>query len=125
MPALQTLLGKLNGAYGTDEGLKKLAENRDRFGAGEPVGSGLAIDKDTPNYELYQKYLDRLPGTIKVTIKALQTYAVSQTPPTHITFAWAPAYDYEITVWEVPDNKDTRGGITCLIKSPYPQERGR
>ena len=125
MPALQTVLGKLNQAFGTEEGLRRLVANKSLFAPDAELGSGLIIQKDAPLFKLYQKYLDNIPGSIAATLKSVMRYALDQNPPTHVTFAWAPSYDYEITVWEVPDNKKTRGGITVLIKSPYPQGKGK
>jgi hypothetical protein len=57
-----------------------------------------------------------------VTIRAIMNYAVSTSPPTQITFAWSPGYDYELTIWHAPDTDATSGGITVLIKSRYPAD---
>lgn len=37
-----------------------------------------------------------------------------------ITFAWQPGYDYSVTVHDVYDTPETRGGITVLFTSRYP-----
>jgi len=121
MPQLQTILGQLNQTFGTDDGLKRLVANKERFNPDAKLGSGLILDPNSPLASQYQAYLDNIPGSIAMTLKTVMRYALDQNPPTHVTFAWAPAYDYEITVWEVPDNTKTRGGITVLIKSPYPK----
>jgi hypothetical protein len=46
--------------------------------------------------------------------------AVARSMP--ITFAWAPGYDYELSVWDVADTADTAGGITVLLRSRYPAD---
>jgi hypothetical protein len=50
-------------------------------------------------------------------------HALSTKPPTQVTFGWAPGYDYEVTIWHAPDTKKTKGGITVLIKSRYPDDK--
>jgi hypothetical protein len=37
--------------------------------------------------------------------------------------SWAPGYDYELSVWQAPDTRTSRGGITVLIKSRYPDDK--
>ena len=39
-----------------------------------------------------------------------------------MTFAWAPGYDYEVTVWESPPTAASPGWITVLIKTRYPSD---
>jgi hypothetical protein len=42
--------------------------------------------------------------------------------PYGMTFAWAPGYDYEVTVWESPPTAASPGWITVLIKTRYPSD---
>jgi len=39
-----------------------------------------------------------------------------------VTFAWAPGYDYEVSMWDVRDTRDSAGGITVLLRSRYPDD---
>ena len=64
----------------------------------------------------------RAPGGISEALRATIHYALGTTPPTLITFAWAPSYDYEIDIWQAPDTETTKGGITVLFKSRYPDD---
>jgi len=46
---------------------------------------------------------------------------LAQTPRMPITFAWAPAYDYEISIWESAGVEGSlRGEMTILFRSRYP-----
>jgi hypothetical protein len=56
-------------------------------------------------------------------LRAIIYQALGTTPPTQITFSWAPAYDYELTIWDAPNTRRTRGGITVLLKSRYPDDK--
>jgi hypothetical protein len=71
----------------------------------------------------------RLPVALALGILALARSGRvdHMSPPVHlllvtsywatlVTFAWAPAYDWEITVWDAPC------GVTVLIKSRYPAD---
>ncbi len=87
-----------------------------------PLAAGIIVKKGTRLYELWQDYLEQLPGSIQEAFRSIVYYALSTDPPTPITFAWAPGYDYELTIWYVPDTPPTRGGITLLLKSRYPND---
>ena len=120
MPALQTVLSELNAAF-SKEGVVKLAERRKEFEAAGKLGAGLVVTKGTRLYDAWQQYAPQLPGSFHVSIRQIMNYALSTSPPTPIVWAWAPGYDYELTIWQAPDTAHTRGGITVLIKSRYPE----
>jgi|SRR5215475_5965485 len=122
MPVLQTVLNQLNAAFG-GQNLQALAAKRDAFAPGKPLGAGLIVQKGTPLYDAWQKYLGQLPGSFQETLRTIIYYALSTAPPTPITFLWAPHYDYELTVWHAPDTSTTKGGISVLIKSRYPDDK--
>ena len=125
MPSMQTVLSELNKAF-SKEGVVKLAERLKEFeAAGKAtegkLGTGFVVKKGTRLYEAWKQYAPQLPGSFHGTIRGIQRYAISTKPPTPIMWAWAPGYDYELTIWQAPDTELTRGGITVLIKSPYPK----
>ena len=122
MPMLQTVLNDLNQAFGT-QGIQRLAANKAAFAPGSPLGAGLVVQRGTPLYDAWQTYLKELPGSFQETLRAIIQYALSTAPPTPITFAWAPSYDYEVSIWHAPDSPTTKGGITVLIKSRYPGDK--
>jgi hypothetical protein len=122
MPMLQTVLNDLNQAFGT-QGIQRLAANKASFRSGMPLGAGLVVQRGSPLYDAWQAYIKELPGSFQETLRGLIDYALNTAPPTPITFAWAPSYDYELSIWQAPDTPTTRGGITVLIKSRYPGDK--
>jgi hypothetical protein len=105
--------------------MANMVGQRDKFAPGAPLHDALAehgATPGTPLHRAFREHLRELPGAISETLRATIHHALGTTPPTHITFAWAPSYDHEITVWHAPDTDDTKGGITVLIKSRYPSD---
>jgi hypothetical protein len=125
MPKMQTTLGGLNAAFSAT-GRPATVPKKEDFAPGTLVHEALAAhgaEPGTPLHRALKNHLETLPGAIKETLRATIYHALSTTPPTHVTFAWAPAYDHEITVWHAPDAEDTKGGITVLVKSRYPTDK--
>ncbi|MDE2361195.1 MAG: hypothetical protein KGM42_00845 [Hyphomicrobiales bacterium] len=124
MPGLQTIVNEMNVIFGA-RNVRELSKRRELFALDKPLGSaGVVVGKEDVQYNLWQKYLAGLPPAIQKTIQAVVYLALDPAAPRTINWSWAPGYDYEITVWDVPDNSvtNTPGGITLLIKSPYPKE---
>jgi len=123
MPALQTTAAYLNAAFGP-ENIGGIAGSRNAFAPGKTLSSGLSavLDKHTPFFNALVPYIDNLPGSIQESLRSTIFHALSTVPPTHMTFAWAPGYDFELTIWHAPDTSATRGGITVLLKSRYPSD---
>jgi len=92
------------------------------FIAIEPLAAGVVVQPKMALYSQWTDYLNRLPRSMQEAIRSTIYHALSTSPPTQITFAWAAGYDYELTIWDAPDTRQTRGGITILIKSRYPDD---
>jgi len=125
MPRLQFLVGELNDAF-RESRVDELAARSSEFAPGKPLNEALAAVVAKPRtvkHRTFRTYLGKLPGSISEALRSTIHYALQTDPPTLVTFAWAPAYDYEITVWQAPDTSETRGGITVLLKSRYPTDR--
>ena len=125
MPMMQTTLGGMNAAF-SESGLPDTVKNKDKFAPGQPLHEALAAHGAPPVTVLHRKLkanLASLPGAVSETLRATIHHALSTNPPTHVTFGWAPGYDHEVTVWHAPDTKDTKGGITVLVKSRYPDDK--
>jgi hypothetical protein len=120
MPVMQTMLHELNGKFGRDQ-IQATATRKDAYAPGQQI-VGALIAGGTPLAPAFKDYFAQMPGAIHETLRSVIHHALSTTPPTHVTFAWAPAYDWEITVWQAPDTKTTKGGVTLLIKSRYPDD---
>jgi hypothetical protein len=121
MPALQSVLGHLNRAFSKDE-IGKLAEARESFAPGKGFDTSLFVKKGTPLHKAWTDYHGQLPASFQDMLRSIIYHALSTKPATQITFAWAPGYDYELTMWHAPDTKQTKGGITVLVKSRYPSD---
>jgi hypothetical protein len=116
MPAMQTMLTDLNQRFGP-EGIR--AVPMELLARDDLRLSELATSLGTSGPGLVG-YLDQLPPAIHASIVSVIRSAVARSMP--ITFAWAPGYEYELSVWDVADTKDTAGGITVLLRSRYPAD---
>jgi hypothetical protein len=124
MPMLQFMLGRLNRRFSGQELLETTAR-REMWAPGRSLGQ-IARENRTAPPELllaWTAFLDTMPAAIQETIRAVAYAALSADPPVEVTFAWAPSYDFEVTVWQAPDTRTTKGGITLLIRSRYPDDR--
>jgi hypothetical protein len=122
---MQTTLAGLNSSFGQEK-IDTTVAQRERFAPGQPLHEALADHGAEPGTVLHRalrEHLRGLPPAVSETMRATIHHALGTTPPTHVTFAWAPAYDHEVTVWQAPDTSETRGGITLLIKSRYPADK--
>lgn len=121
MPAMQTVLTYLNDAF-SDAKITETVSKIEEFAAGRQLGSAIAtfIPQQSRLAKPLVSYVETLPGSFQESIRSMIHYALSTSPPTRVTFAWAPNYDFELTTWQAPDMPRTRGGITVLLKSRYP-----
>jgi len=67
-------------------------------------------------------YIDSWPTALQRAIQAVIWENFTREARVPITFAWTPAYDYSITVYDVVDSDISRGGITVLFTSRYPAD---
>jgi hypothetical protein len=127
MPALQAIVSDLNAAF-AEPNLSKLRDRADLFLPGKRLrAAALSLKLVLPEpraKRAWLRYLDGLPPGIHEALRSVIYSALTTKPrPVAITFAWAPAYDFELTIWQAPDTRSTRGGITALIRSRYPGDK--
>jgi len=122
MAGFQTILSHLNVAFSRDH-IEALVAKRDAFAPGRPLAAGVVIKEGTRLHALWVEYLAKLPVSFQEAFRSIVYHALSTEPPTPIVFAWAPGYDYEFTIWQSPDTPPTKGGITVLMKSRYPNDK--
>jgi hypothetical protein len=67
-------------------------------------------------------YVEGWPTALKAAVQAAIFENLSRDGRVPITFAWAPGYDYEVSIWDVRDASETVGGMTILFKSRYPDD---
>ena len=80
------------------------------------VAAGVDLDDATA------AYMDTWPSAIQASLRAAVFENLSRDGRVPITFAWAPGYDFELTIWDVRDSTETVGGMTVLFKSRYPSD---
>jgi hypothetical protein len=127
MPALQMVFGQMNSLFGEPE-IRKTAQRAALFGPGKRLSSAARALEILPQGQaprrLWLSVLDGLPPAVHETIRAVVYSALSTRPrPVPITFAWVPGYDTSVTVWQAPDTRLTRGGITMLLSTRYPDDK--
>jgi hypothetical protein len=62
------------------------------------------------------------PTALQRAVQAVIWENFSRVETVPITFAWTPAYDYSVTIYDVHETETTRGGITVLFTSRYPAD---
>lgn len=124
MPAMQAMVGRLNRLFSEHE-IRNLSERRELFAPGRRLSDVARTLRTAPDEirEQWVAFLDSMPRGIEEGLRAIMYHALSTSPPTEIAFAWAPGYDFELGIWQAPDTEKTRGGITVLFKSRYPDDR--
>jgi hypothetical protein len=68
------------------------------------------------------QFVSQWPSALQRAVRAVIWDNFSREARVSITFAWTPAYDYSITVYDVNDTATSRGGITVLFTSRYPDD---
>lgn len=123
--ALLPLVGELNAAFSAHH-IHSLVAQSANFAPGKALGPALAAlvtKQGSAVRPIFETYIGRMPGGIQETLRGIIHYALSTTPLTLITFAWAPSYDYEVTLWQSVEPAPEQSGITVLLKSRYPDDK--
>jgi hypothetical protein len=136
MPALQVALSFLNKALGDPEYLRRDRVNLlNLFRPGQTVNDmvdmtarllGGALEGGTVTGADPTKIAALLKGEPPTIIEAQRAVVqrnLEREEPFGMTFAWAPAYDWELNVWESPPTEISPGWITVLVKSRYPSDQ--
>lgn len=114
MPFTQTALGSMNTAFG-NANIAGVAPELFQPGS-SLTRAATAMGLDTAGLG---DWLHGIPPGIHEAIRATILSALEREPRSAITFSWAPAFDYELQLWDVPAGRKTPGGITIHLKSPY------
>jgi hypothetical protein len=122
MPMFETAWRGLNASFHASQ-VEGFAKQRSAdFAPGKPLDLSFAVGDDAVLQRAFKGFFDKTPPSMKEALRAVIHQALTASPPTPVTFAWAPAYDYELTIWHSHDTATTRGGITVLMKSRYPAD---
>jgi hypothetical protein len=113
MPMFQASLAEVNARF-QQATVNTLGKNAHEFAPGGQLTAKHLLGDGSQYEKPLEKFLRTMPPAHQEVLRAVYHHAVTADPPRHVTFAWATAYDYEITVWDMPC------GITVLVKSRYP-----
>jgi hypothetical protein len=123
MPMFETYMTELNTQLSRSQVTSFAATNADRFAPGRPLDFEFLMGPDNPLAAKWKAYIGQAPSSFMEALRSVLHHAVSAQPPIPVTIAWAPGYDFELNIWQAADTAETRGGITVLIKSRYPDDR--
>jgi hypothetical protein len=125
MPAYQLYLGALNcrttydrirefdiADFGPD---RDLADTVRQLPDLEGLAAPLQLQREVA------EVIASMPPSISNTIREVMRGAIERRVA--VTFAWRPGYDFKVEVTESLDSSSTRGGITVLLESRYPDDR--
>mgnify|MGYP001546233750 FL=1 len=125
MPAYQLYLGALNcrttydrigdfdiADFGPD---RELADTVRQLPDLEGLAAPLQLQREVA------EVIASMPPSIRNTIREVVRGAFERRVA--VTFAWRPGYDFKVEVTESLDSSSTRGGITVLLESRYPDDR--
>lgn len=117
---MQTAVSAFNASFGP-QGLREIDPTPFTAAAGVSLAealldAGVALDRATA------AYVEGWPSGIQAAVKAVIADNLLRDGTVPITFAWAPGYDFEVSIWDVRDTSETVGGITILFKSRYPDD---
>ena len=130
MPLLQRILEQANDKFGSEN---IAALDPAALAPREPTTHMLADCAEAIGIRLTseeREFVNRTPLAIQEAIRGVSYTAVTQSRSSGasnqplskvpITFAWIPGYDYELLVAEARSTKSSWGGITVLLRGPYP-----
>jgi hypothetical protein len=124
---LLPVLGELNAAFGGKHPTVS-ADNFKAFSPGAELGPALLSVLDSKHEELnglLNAYVGMMPRGFQESLRAIIYYALSSEPRVLLNFSWAPAYDFEMTIWEMVEPPPAHTGMTILLKGRYPDEGTR
>jgi hypothetical protein len=113
---LQAFVSDLNRKFGNEQ-IVQTAGLAKAFAPGEPLDAAFVVKKNSAAYKVVQSYLKKIPANLSESLRATIYGALTSKPAKPVTFAWAPGYDFELSVW------DYGCGVTVLMRGRYPADR--
>ena len=120
MPRMQTAVSAFNATFGPER-VMELDPSPLSPGSGASLSEAL-LEMGVPLDRATAQYVEGWPSGIQAAVRAVLHDNLRRDAVVPITFAWAPGYDFEVTIWDVLDTAETAGGITLLFKSRYPDD---
>jgi hypothetical protein len=124
VPVFQRLLERANRRFASDQ-IISLEPDQFRIAAApdQELMGNLAGELGIATNEAERAVIRRCPLSIQIAIVSIAQSAVrrSKTQPVPIVFSWVSGYDFELTVFEARPGPTSWGGITLILRSPYPE----
>lgn len=120
MPRMQTAVSAFNASFGP-HGIAEMDREAFAPDGDAPFSESLrraGVELD----EVTASFVDGWPSGIRAAVRAVLHENLTRGGTVPVTFAWAPGYDFEVSIWDVRDTAETAGGITILFKSRYPDD---
>jgi len=124
MPLMQTALSSMNASFGAGSIADLGPDVVDAFQPTPDTSLAEALRR-VPGLDMSDavfNYVDGWPTALQRAVQAVIWENFTRGAAVPITFAWSPGYDYSLTVFDVRDTRETRGGITVLLTSRYPDD---
>ena len=122
MPRMQTAVSAMNSTFGAEQigevDPEPFAPGGDGAATLSEAFQAVGVDLDGAT----AGFVDAWPTAIQAAVRAAVFENLSRDGRVPITFAWAPGYDFEVSMWDVRDSSETVGGMTILFKSRYPDD---
>jgi len=114
----------MNAAFSSQNIAKLAPETTQRFRPGprNTLVDALAAIPRSGLRGAVLEYIGGWPSAIQAAVQAAIYDNLTRQATVPITFAWTPAYDYSVTIYDVVDTDISRGGITILFTSRYPSD---
>ncbi len=101
------------------QGLQRLVEQHDTILAAAESADLFAVLPDD-QAEALRAFLDTIPASIDAAVLAALRSGLER--GVRAQFTWAPAYDFEVRIWESSDGAN--GLLNIYLASPHPPEPG-
>ena len=123
MPIFQRLLERANRRFASDQIINLDPETFTVAAVpDQELMVGLAGELGIATNDHERAVIRRCPLSIQIAIVGIARSAVmrSKTQPVPIVFSWVSGYDFELTVFEARRGPTSWGGITLILRTPYP-----
>lgn len=120
MPRMQTAVSAFNASFGP-QGIVEIDRGAFAPDVDAPFSEALrraGVELD----DVTAAFVDGWPSGIRAAVRAVLHENLTRDGTVPVTFAWAPGYDFEVSIWDVRDTKETAGGVTILFRSRYPDD---
>jgi hypothetical protein len=124
VPAFQRMLERANHRFASD----RIAEINPEILMIDGALDGNVLVTPASTLEIARtdaerEIVRRCPLSIQVAVLSITYAAVLRSrsaAPVPVTFAWVSGYDFELSVFEARPGRDSWGGVTLVLKTPYP-----